>query len=222
MLIVALCLAAVARAAAAGQAPGAIEGTVADSGGGMLPGVLVEITRPGTRVVVASTTTDVKGSYRVQSLRGGKYVVRFALAGFSKAEVPVDVEAGATVTAPVALQIERLNETVQVVAPELALDAATSTQTASFSNEVLTELPTASRNYTHVIVAEAGVNAPLPDRTGQGSEHRHQSRHAGRRRLAVAQPERQRRAAHQQRAAAQRHRRHQHAQCAAAGSATTW
>ena len=33
------------------------------------------------RVVVASTTTDVKGSYRVQSLRGGKYVVRFALAG---------------------------------------------------------------------------------------------------------------------------------------------
>ena len=50
MLIVALCLAAGARAAAAGQAPGAIEGTVADSGGGMLPGVLVEITRPGTRV----------------------------------------------------------------------------------------------------------------------------------------------------------------------------
>jgi hypothetical protein len=67
-----------------------------------------------------------------------------------------------------ALQINRLSETVQVVASEIKLEATTSTQTATFSNQVLNELPTASRNYTHVIVGEAGVNAPLPDRTGKG------------------------------------------------------
>ena len=33
---------------------------------------------------------------------------------------------------------------------------------------MLSDVPTPSRNYTHVIVAEAGVSAPLPDRTGRG------------------------------------------------------
>jgi hypothetical protein len=32
---------------------------------------------------------------------------------------------------------------------------------------MLADVPTPSRNYTHVIVAEAGVSAPLPDRTGR-------------------------------------------------------
>ena len=76
-----------------------------------------------------------------------------------------------------------------------------------------------SRNYTHVIVAEAGVSAPLPDRTGRSlnlaTEPGAQAEDA----LAVAEPERQRRAADQQRAAGQRHRRDQHAERVAAASA---
>ena len=32
---------------------------------------------------------------------------------------------------------------------------------------MLADVPSPSRNYTHVIVAEAGVSAPLPDRTGR-------------------------------------------------------
>ena len=78
------------------------------------------------------------------------------------------VDAGATALANATLSIGGLRETVQVSASAVALEVATSTQSASFSNEQLTELPSASRNYTHVIVAEAGVNAPLPDRTGKG------------------------------------------------------
>jgi hypothetical protein len=69
---------------------------------------------------------------------------------------------------PATLDVNGLAETVNVVANSIALDVSTSTQTSSFSAEALTELPSASRNYTHVIVAEAGVSAPLPDRTGRG------------------------------------------------------
>ncbi|MFI5077495.1 MAG: hypothetical protein ACHQRO_09145, partial [Vicinamibacteria bacterium] len=47
------------------------------------------------------------------------------------------------------------------------LDADRPTLSASFSNEMLADVPSPSRNYTHVIVAEAGVSAPLPDRTGR-------------------------------------------------------
>ena len=106
--------------------------------------------------------------YRVSPVRAGEYIVVFGLEGFSRPELRATVAPGTTVTVTATLEIQRLSETVQVVASTLALEADTSTQTTSFSNEALNELPTASRNYTHVIVAEAGVNAPLPDRTGAG------------------------------------------------------
>jgi hypothetical protein len=165
---VVLCLGLAGSSVAAAQDTGRIEGTVSDSGGGVLPGVLVELSRAGAPRPVRTATTTVDGAYRFDGVRPGSYIVRFALAGFSSAELPVMVAAAETVTVPVSLQIQRLQESVQVVATEVKLDTTTSTQATTFSNQVLNELPTASRNYTHVIVAEAGVSAPLPDRTGRG------------------------------------------------------
>ena len=165
---VVLCLGLAGSSVAAAQDTGRIEGTVSDSGGGVLPGVLVELSRAGVPRPVRSATTTADGAYRFDGVRPGSYIVRVALAGFSSAELPVVVAAAETVTVPVSLQIQRLQESVQVVASEVKLDTTTSTQATTFSNQVLNELPTASRNYTHVIVAEAGVNAPLPDRTGRG------------------------------------------------------
>ncbi len=94
--------------------------------------------------------------------------VRFALQGFSQTQSPVRIDAGVTATVTATLEVAGLSESIQVRASEIALQADSATQSASLSNEALNALPTASRNYTHVIVAEAGVNAPLPDRTGKG------------------------------------------------------
>jgi len=157
LIAIGLFLLAMVVPPAAAQGVGTIEGNVSDSGGGLLPGVLVELTRAGASASVASTTTDAQGAYRFQSLRPGNYLVRLSLAGFSPAEVSVKVEPSATVSVPVALEIQRMSETVRVVASEMKLDATTSTQSTTFSNQMLNELPTASRNYTHVIVSEAGV-----------------------------------------------------------------
>ena len=66
------------------------------------------------------------------------------------------------------LAVDRLTEATSVSAQEVRLDVARPTQSVSFSSEMLADVPTPSRNYTHVIVAEAGVSAPLPDRTGRG------------------------------------------------------
>jgi outer membrane receptor protein involved in Fe transport len=153
----------------AGQTIGTVEGTAVDSSGARLPGVTVDIV-PGTANAraVATATTDGDGAYRATVQRAGDYIARFTLAGFSTVDIPVRVTPGATATASATLQVGGLAETVQVSATALTLEVASATQTASFSNEALTELPTASRNYTHVIVSEVGVNAPLPDRTGKG------------------------------------------------------
>jgi outer membrane receptor protein involved in Fe transport len=153
----------------AGQTVTLVEGTAADSSGGRLPGVTVDLLpRTAGSRVAATATTDGEGAYRLAVPRPGEYVVRFTLAGFSPVEVPVRVESNATANASATLQVGGLAELVQVSAAAIALEVSTATQTSSFSNEALTELPTASRNYTHVIVSEVGVNAPLPDRTGKG------------------------------------------------------
>ena len=90
-LIVVMVVAA-AGLAEAGQARSALEGAVADSSGARLPGVTVEVTpkTPADRVV-AATTTDGDGVYRVQALPPGQYIIRFTLAGFARMQVPVVV-----------------------------------------------------------------------------------------------------------------------------------
>ncbi len=162
-------LLAAAGQAVAGQAAGIIEGVVADSSGGRLPGVTVEVlTQDRSGRAIATTVTDAEGAYRISPVRAGEYLVRFGLEGFSRPEKKAHVAPGATVTVPATLDVQQLTEAINVVANQVALEISTATQSTSFSSETLTELPTASRNYTHVIVAEAGVNAPLPDRTGRG------------------------------------------------------
>ncbi|HZI79409.1 MAG TPA: TonB-dependent receptor [Vicinamibacterales bacterium] len=158
----------IASAAAQTAGRGSLEGTVADSSGARLPGVTVDVRSNAPSRTVASVVTDAEGAFRVAALVPGNYTVEFQLEGFAPVRHSVRIDAGATATAAATLSVGGLRETVQVSAAAVTLDISTATQTASFSNEVLTELPSASRNYTHVIVAEAGVNAPLPDRTGKG------------------------------------------------------
>ena len=151
------------------ETPGSLQGTAADSSGARLPGVTVQLVRKAADTrPLDSTTTDADGVFRFTSVRPGEYIVRFVLQGFSQTQSPVRIDAGVPATVAATLEVAGLSESVQVRASEIVLEAATATQSARLSNEALNALPTASRNYTHVIVAEAGVNAPLPDRTGKG------------------------------------------------------
>src|SRR5688572_8629826 len=59
----------------------AIEGTVVDPQGGVIPGASVSITNEETGVTHTLTTTDA-GYYRQPSLPGGLYTVRVSLSGF--------------------------------------------------------------------------------------------------------------------------------------------
>ena len=178
-ITIAVAVLAMSTPAGAGQAThpvragvetsGSLQGSAADSSGARLPGVTVQLVRKATDTrSIDDTITDADGVYRFKSVRPGEYFVRFALQGFSQTQSPVRIEAGVTATVTATLEVAGLSESIQVRASEITLQADSATQSASLSNEALNALPTASRNYTHVIVAEAGVNAPLPDRTGKG------------------------------------------------------
>jgi hypothetical protein len=77
-------LAVHAQSLAAG---GAIEGTITDESGAVLPGVNVTIRNTGTGIV-RETHTDPKGVYRAPLLPVGTYEVTGALSGFATTKRP--------------------------------------------------------------------------------------------------------------------------------------
>ena len=106
-----------AAPAARAQPGGSIAGSVADAGGGALPGVTVAVTGdllPAGRLAV----TGLDGGFVIDALPAAEYVVRFALPGFETREVPAAVGGGATVSLDVVLELERLIESVSVIADE--------------------------------------------------------------------------------------------------------
>src|SRR5436190_12189116 len=68
---------------ATARAQSAFAGTVKDTTGAVLPGVIVEASSPVLIEKVRSVTTDSNGAYRIENLRPGTYTIPFNLAGFS-------------------------------------------------------------------------------------------------------------------------------------------
>src|SRR5688572_30228214 len=63
---------------------GQVAGTVRDSSGAVMPGVLVEVTSPALIERVRSDTTDGGGQYRISNLPVGVYTATFTLQGFTR------------------------------------------------------------------------------------------------------------------------------------------
>ena len=69
--------------AAAQETRGAVEGTIKDSSGGVLPGVTVQAAVKNG--VTQNTVTDAKGVYHFPTLPPGSYTITATLSGFSAA-----------------------------------------------------------------------------------------------------------------------------------------
>src|SRR2546428_3514236 len=67
---------------AAAQATSGINGKIADTTGGALPGVTVTITSPALQVPSMTTVSEADGTYRFIQLPAGSYEVKYELAGF--------------------------------------------------------------------------------------------------------------------------------------------
>ena len=99
------------------QSTGAIEGTVVDPGGAPLPGVTVTLTGP-LAPPGAFRVTGADGRFALMDVAAGSYMVTLALPGFEPREARATVPAGGTVSLEITLQIERLMESISVVAEE--------------------------------------------------------------------------------------------------------
>jgi hypothetical protein len=144
---------------------GQIAGTVRDSSGGVIPGVLVEVTSPALIAKVRSATTDGNGQYRITNLPVGTYSVTFALEGFTRQQRDnVVLTTGFTASINATMAVGGLAETVSVTAESPVVDVQNARQVAAFEGEVIRELPT-TRNIRSILTLTPGLTA-----TGLGAD----------------------------------------------------
>src|SRR5258705_13455323 len=96
------------------QTEAIITGVVADSSGGVLPGVTVTAVHEATGNTFSSVT-DERGVFRMQA-RVGAYQILMELQGFQTVRAQVTLLAGQTANIPVQMQPATLQENVTVTA----------------------------------------------------------------------------------------------------------
>jgi Carboxypeptidase regulatory-like domain/TonB dependent receptor len=155
VLTLAVSVPALAQSTAAN---GAIEGTVSDSSGAVLPGVTVTITNVDTGTE-RSVTTNEKGLYRAPLLPLGKYRVVAELQGFKKFEqTDISLSVGQTATVNATLSVGTVSETITVSSSDIpALDIARIDIGHTMSELEVHNLPLVARNPYNFALVQPGV-----------------------------------------------------------------
>ncbi len=149
-------------ARAQGSPTGTLTGTIADSSGGVLPGVTVTARNEQTGLN-QQTVSGAAGEWRMPSLPVGTYAVSFELDGFKKlVRNAIRLDAAGVRTIPVTLEVGAVSEVVQVTADAALLAVATAATARSLTLEELEAVPTSTGSFTHLLSSEAGVSADLP------------------------------------------------------------
>jgi outer membrane receptor protein involved in Fe transport len=161
-----LILATTAIAVLSAADPASLSGTIEDQTGSRIAGAHVAIRNLQTGQKL-ELVTEPGGEFRFPSLPAARYELQAAYPGFNAFHQAVELR-----SEPVSLVIQisaaTINEEIHVSAATDLLQPNRATNSVTLTADQITSLPTASRNYTHLIVSEAGVSAPLPDRTGKG------------------------------------------------------
>src|SRR5579859_694570 len=151
------------------QAVSRINGTVTDQTGVEVPDAKVTVTNVDTNVSQTTLTTSA-GTYLIVDLIPGTYIVKVEKAGFnSYIDRNVTVTGGATSTANATLKPGTVTETVEVTAPEVALQTEQPEIGTTISETLTQELPQlisgSNRQIDNFIFLAPGV-------TGGGFSHR--------------------------------------------------
>jgi hypothetical protein len=139
----------------------AINGTVKDASGGVLPGVTVEVSSPALIEKTRSTVTSGSGQYSILALRPGIYTVKFELPGFATVvREGIELTSDFTATINTDLKVGTLEETLTVTGESPIVDTSNITQRVVMTQEVRDALPT-GRNIQAVGIMIPGTTLAL-------------------------------------------------------------
>ena len=143
--------------AAWAQATAQINGTVADSSGGVLPGATVTAVQTDTGFR-REMVTDADGSFTLTNLPIGPYRLEVALTGFrTYVQTGIVLEISSNPVIPVSLQLGELAETVSVEASAPLVETRNPAVGGVIENERIEELPLNGRNSADLIEIAGAV-----------------------------------------------------------------
>src|SRR5271157_577363 len=135
---------------------GAINGTVTDPTGSVVPNAQVKAIDTATSVEHTTTTTS-GGQFVFQDLPLGTYKVTVVASGFAESTTDnVPVTAGQVYSLPIKLGMAKQSTTVEVSAAAIALDTTTPTQTFTISDQSVQNMPLNGRDFSQLIAASPG------------------------------------------------------------------
>ena len=140
---------------------GSLTGIVQDTTGAIVPGTKVTATSTETGLT-RNAVADGEGRWQLPVLPVGSYKVSFEASGFSKAVATVVVEAAVPRQLDIRLEVGQVDLQIVVTDTTPLLTPSTVTTFRQLNAEELTRVPTATRSFTHLLSAEAGVSADLP------------------------------------------------------------
>jgi hypothetical protein len=135
---------------------GAINGTVTDPSGGVVPNAQVKATEAATGIDHATVTTS-DGQFAFQDIPLGLYKVAVTATGFPPYMIDkVEVVAGTIYTLNIKLSLQQQATTVEVSAAALTLDTSTQTQNMTLTSDIVQNVPLNGRDFTQLISVEPG------------------------------------------------------------------
>ena len=143
--------------AAAQLFSGSITGVVADPNDAVIPGALVSLVNTETGDQ-RSGSIGAAGRYTFSSLQPGLYELSVESVGFKKFVRPeIRLRGSQAAEVNATLELGVVTETIEVSAQAIVLDTQTSNQTATLSEEEITQLPISFRNPLALVHTQAGV-----------------------------------------------------------------
>ena len=159
-LVILFCMAC-CPAAAFAQA--AIAGTVRDSSGAPLGGVLVEASSLALIEKFRTVVTDGAGQYRIEDLRPGTYAVTFSLPGWTPStRAGVELTGTLTATVNAELVVGSLTETINVAGEIPVVDVHSARREVTLTGDAVRSIPTV-RSYNALLVLVPGVTTNAND-----------------------------------------------------------
>jgi hypothetical protein len=153
-----IALALIAYAGHAQTFRGAINGTVTDPSGAVVPNAQVKATEKATSID-HNTVTTADGLFSFQDLPVGAYKVTVTATGFPVYTVDnVLVGQGAIYTLQVKLTLQQQATTVEVSAAAISLDTTTETQTTLVTGDDFQNIPQNGRDFSQMIQLVPGAS----------------------------------------------------------------
>ena len=142
------------------QTYGALNGTVTDPGGAVVPDAHVHLSGIGNGIQRDTVASRV-GEFQFLDLPAGAYALTFTRQGFTTAQVPsINVQESRTVTINMALKTGEVNTTVDVNESPV-LNMTDSTNGYVLDSKQIQETPLATGSFTRLATLTPGVSGEL-------------------------------------------------------------